>query len=112
MPKYDGVNVTLGGAEYTVPPLTLGAIRRLMPRINAMSGAKDGTLNGDMLDAISEVAHAALVRNYPEMTRETLDDLIDLKNVQSLTMAIMGASGLVQVKADQGEAEGPTPTGI
>lgn len=90
MTQIKGVPIELGGATYVVPPLTLGALEQLMPRIQAF----DGTMNGEQIATVLDCAHAALKRNYPDMSRETLAELVDLGNFGALFEAIMNASGL------------------
>ena len=102
-----GVELTFaGGKQMTIPPLSLGALEQLLDRINdVMAGGKmDATSIGTVIDA----AHAALKRNYPELTREQVGDLVDLGNMREVLEATMSASGLEAKPVDaSGEALAP-----
>lgn len=97
-PRFSGVVVVLEGAEYTVPPLGMRALRELLPRIRALE-LIDGIPSD--LSVFVDVAHAALTRNYPAMERDWLEDVIDVSNVNALAEACFGkASGLVPARAE------------
>lgn len=106
--KHAGITVNIGGTDYVVPPLTLGAIKRLMPKIEAMatSLAADGKMRPESMDSIVEVVHAALLRNYPDMTLQELEDMLDVKNIADIMQAVLGVSGLERKAAGSGEAQG------
>ena len=74
-----GVAVMMGGREWTVPPLTLGQLRRLMPKVRQLSeiGAQMGETQ---IGVLVEIVAAALQRNYPDITAETVENLLDLGN--------------------------------
>lgn len=90
----DGVKLNLGGVEYVIPPLSLGAVRRLMPKIEKLTGNVDITaMSGELLDAIAEIICAAMQRNYPDMTQEKVLDVLDMKNMGQVIGAVLGQSG-------------------
>lgn len=90
----DGVKIKMGGKEYEVPALSFGQLRRLMPKIASLS-AIGADIQPEQMDAITEIVHAALSRNYPDITREAVEDMIDLRNAGAVISAVMGQSGLV-----------------
>lgn len=90
----DGASVKMGGKEYTIPPLTFRHIQKLEPLINSI-GQIQGTPTEKQMDAVAEIVHMAMSRNYPEMKREDVLDLLDLGNLKSVLDAVMGISGLV-----------------
>lgn len=106
---FKGTKVELGGKEYVVPSLTLDQVEAFIA---------DGTIdrvpqNGltyihvaESRQALVDVSHAALSRNYPNITREEIRAGLDLSSVSALVDAVMGASGLI-VRAASGEARGP-----
>lgn len=111
MALLEGQKLNLGGRDFIVPPLNIKALRILGPRFNQLQKIADSgdlaeMFNGDNLDTLVDVVHAAIVRNYPDVTREEMEDLIDLANLQPLFMSICGQSGLQQ-KGPRGEAKGP-----
>jgi len=91
----EGEEVSLGGTKYTVPALTLGQIRRMKDKIQALATLNPMTADDGNFNDFLDVVHAALGRNYPDLTREQLVDLIDLRNVKPLMQAIVNASGFV-----------------
>ncbi|HFC8542720.1 TPA: hypothetical protein ACFP4Q_000834 [Neisseria weaveri] len=104
--KVNGVTVNLGGTDYVIPPLSLGALEQLQDKIGGIQG--DGNVNDvKQVSTVIDCAHAALKRNYPDMTREEVADLIDLSNMQDVFRAVMNVSGMVQ--AQGGEASGEVP---
>ena len=112
MALLEGIKVKLGTVEFTVPPLTIKALRILGPRFTelqkvAASGDAAALMQPENLDTIVEVAHAAIIRNHPEVTKEELEGLIDLSNLKDLFMAVCGQSGMRQ--AAPGEAPAPKP---
>ena len=100
-----GAKVMLRGQEFEIPPLTFGQIKRLTDKINSLSQIS-GNLTPDQASAILDVVHAAMSTNYPDMTLEKMEELLDLANLPTVVLAVMGQSGLI------GGAEGkPTAAG-
>lgn len=102
--KHKGIAVVMGGVEYTVPPLALGALEQLQDRVSKF--------NGDIRDAeqvatVIDAAHSALKRNYPETTRDDVADMIDVGNMAEVFEAVMDVSGLKRKAIEAGEAQEP-----
>jgi hypothetical protein len=89
----DGVALRMGGREWIVPPLTLGQMRRLLPRIAQLKdfGAEMGEVE---IDVIVDLVAAALSRNYPGVTPQQVAELVDLGNAREVVQAILTGSGL------------------
>ena len=104
MALFDGTKVNLGGRDFILPPLTLKALRQLGPKIGLL-GSLSGMPTEEQIDAMIEVAHASISRNYPEITLDELGDLLDLGNLQDVFPAVMAASGLA--KLPEGKAASP-----
>jgi hypothetical protein len=102
--KFDGVTVKLGGVEYVIPPLNFRALRTIGPRVAGL-GSINRIPTEDDLRLITEIVLAALSRNYPEMTAEMLEDLIDVGNMSVLLQAVMGVSGLDRPKDERAAME-------
>jgi hypothetical protein len=102
-PRFAGQDVNLGGTNFVVPPLALGALKTLLPKIQKLSIGADGVPDLSQVEDLLEVCLAALRRNYPELTLVELVDIVDLVNFQPLVKAVMGQSGLV---VTSGGAEG------
>ena len=85
----------MGEVEYTIAPLTFKQLRTLQPKIDLIS-KMDGTPTPEQMDAVVDVIHASVTRNHPDVTKEQIDDVLDLGNVQLAMASVMGASGLVK----------------
>lgn len=88
-----GVTVEMGGEEWVIPPLTLGAIEDMQEELSALA-----TLDPKaQFAAMATVIHTAMQRNYPDLTLDRLKrDLLDMGNIFEVTDAVMGASGMVK----------------
>jgi len=98
-PCFDGQLIKLGNREFVIPPLNWRRIRKLMPILERMKGITAGgglTITEPMLDDCLTVIYEAVSRNYPDITRDELEDLVDLGNAPKVIMAVMGLSGLLQ----------------
>lgn len=101
-PRFAGQAVNLGGTTYVVPPLALGALRQLLPKIKALTLGEDSLPDLSQVADLLEICLAALRRNYPAMTLDELADIVDLVNFKPLVAAVMGQSGLEIQAAPEG----------
>jgi hypothetical protein len=97
MLRFRGTDVTLGGETYTIPPLTLAALEVLGPKFEALMGLREAGRMQDLfrpesIATIAELAHACLVRNYPDMTLQDVKELIDLASLPDVFGAIVAQS--------------------
>lgn len=101
-----GISYPFPGKQLVIPPLSLGDLEQLLDRINAIvAGGMDRGSIGTVIDA----THAALRRNYPDMLREEVAGLLDLRNMRDVLNAVMSASGMeAQPVNDQGEVPAPS----
>jgi hypothetical protein len=98
-----GVAVLMGGQEWTIPPLTLGQLRRLMPKVRQLS--ESGAQMGEtQIAVLIEIVAAALQRNYPDITAEAIENLLDLGNAGTVLNAVLTGSGLKPRTRPSGEA--------
>lgn len=86
----DGVTIRLGRRDFVVPPLNLRAVRKVEKLLPVLEG-RPGEVS--FLDAAVEVLHLAILRNYPEVTRDEVEDMVDLGNLPRLIEAVMNVSG-------------------
>ena len=91
-PRYAGVQVQLGGTAYVLPPLTLGALEEFDERIKAFEAAP----LVEQVQTVVDLVHRALKRNYPELQRAELTELMDVSNMFDLFVAVLRVSGLIQ----------------
>ena len=93
-----------GGRVYTIPPLSLGALEGLQKRLGNLSTGNPGDASN--ISTVLDATHAALKRNYPDITRDEVADLIDLGNMSEVITAVMNIAGLQRRVSAPGE---PTP---
>jgi hypothetical protein len=101
-----GVTIAMGGRDWLVPPLTLGQLRRLMPKVRQLT--EIGTSMGEaQIDVLVEIVATALQRNYPDATAEMVENLLDLANASAVLNAVLTGSGLKLGDRRLGEAAAP-----
>jgi len=88
----DGIAVKLGGQEYTLAPLTIRQLKKLAPIFETLNQG-GGVIS--QLDAVIELLHASFSRNYPDMTKDQLEDLLDSRTAADAMKALKSLSGLV-----------------
>ena len=101
-----GVTIAMGGRDWLVPPLTLGQLRRLMPKVRQLSEI-GGSMGDAQISVLVEIVAAALQRNYPEATAEMVENLLDLGNASAVLNAVLTGSGLKLRDSRLGEAAAP-----
>lgn len=89
--KVKGIPFEFSDCTLAIPSLSLGAMERLQERLAGMS---DDMFDPENISTVIDTLHAALGRNYPDMTREEVADLIDLENMQEAMTCAMDISGL------------------
>ncbi len=94
--KFQGITITINGEERVAPPLTLGAMRKLLPLIKTLNIDKKGVPSDEDFGTMVAVVHASLVRNYPDITPQEIEDGLDMQEFLSCISAIMSVSGLQQ----------------
>jgi hypothetical protein len=89
-----GILIAIGGREYTVPPLTLGQIRRMSREISLFRADGLDLLSPEAITAVVTVITAALQRNYPDLTEEQVADMLDVASAVPTFIAVLTGSGL------------------
>ena len=104
-----GVVVMMGGREWTIPPLTLGQLRQLMPKVRQLSDI--GVQMGEtQIAVLVEIVTAALQRNYPDIVPDTVEELLDLGNATLVLSAVLTGSGLKSRETPLGKQPPPGQT--
>jgi hypothetical protein len=86
-----GAVITLGGTDYTVPPINIRV--SYMPEMDVLCKPEGEVPFGDYVKASSTVLFALMQRNYPDMTRDQFNDLIDLPMLRPIMSGMMQVSG-------------------
>lgn len=89
--KHQGIPFNFGGRVLVIPPLSLGAAENLQGRLSALD---EGAISAEYISTVIDSVHAALGRNYPDMMREEVAQLIDLENMQEVMACAMDVAGL------------------
>lgn len=92
--KHKGTPVDFAIGTLLIPPLSLAFIEQNAERLATFGQA------GELADSklVVDCLHGALVRNYPDMTRADVADLVDLGNMEEVMTAVMKRSGLVSAQ--------------
>jgi hypothetical protein len=107
-----GIPIEMGGRDWVVPPLTLGQLVALYDKIQEIAQLTAPDLSPAQVANFVEIVHAALARNYPEVTRELLrDELLDLGNARAVMVAILTGSGLRPAAPGEATAVAAPQTG-
>lgn len=108
--KVKGIPFPFSDCTLVIPPLSLGAMEQLQERLTGMSDVVSDPGN---ISTVIDTLHAALGRNYPDMTREEVANLVDLENMQEAMTCAMDVSGLKRkaLEAEQGDEPGEHSAG-
>lgn len=98
-PKFKGIPVELAGVVYIVPALALGSLETFQDR---MAGFKGG-LDKESVAFTLDITHAALKRNYPEITRAEVADAVGVDNMQEVLDAVLDVSGIKRKALEAGD---------
>jgi hypothetical protein len=95
-PKYEGQPVFMNGQEWIVPPLSLKDFRKHFKTLTDTDITAENVL--DKLCEKVPVLLAALQRNYPDLTAEQLEEMLDVVTFNKCVSAVTTGSGLRPVK--------------
>ncbi len=110
-PAVKGIPLDLGGKSYILPPsslATLEAFAKPLDEMNAVFAGQREMSVRDML-FVADFAHACLLRNYPQITREEVAQNIGLENVVDVMQMCLDTSGLMRKAHEDKAAATPAP---
>lgn len=103
-PRVKGTPIELGGETFVIPPLSLASIENHGDQIASsklMAADPSAMMNKGTIGLVIDLAFESLQRNYPDLTRAQVADMIDISNMQAVFEAIM----MISVpKPEPGEA--------
>lgn len=109
MAKIAGVNFDFGAETLIIPPLALGDLELLQERLAAL---QLGSLDPQSVSTVIDATLAALLRNYPDMTRARVAALIDLANMAQVIQCVMDVAGMYRkALADTDPGKAPAAPG-
>src|SRR6266853_946378 len=88
-PRFHGTPSTLGGRTFTIPPLSIRELRPLLPRIEKLK-AITSIPTAEDLDTVIDIVASAVQRNYPDVTRDEILELLDMSNAADLVRIALG----------------------
>jgi hypothetical protein len=87
--RIPGVELTLGGAAYVVPPLNAAAVKQYREQVASFfTGAVPD------IEIVCKLLHAALQRNYPDTKLDDVEAWVDYGNMLTIMDTVMNTSGL------------------
>lgn len=101
---YAGAPVRIGGRDFIVPPLSFGYIVKNGAKLR--SPDPSATVE-EIAQLHIEIAHAALRRNYPDLTIDEVGDMLDPNTSLALFESIKKASGYSSGEANLGTTPPP-----
>jgi hypothetical protein len=87
---YEGIKVRIGQRDYVVPQLSLGQAQRHPQAVQLSKDLNIRDHTAEELDEIVQIVHAAVSRNYPDVTADALLDGLDEQNIR---LALAAAAG-------------------
>lgn len=88
-----GKVIVIGGRELEVPPLNIVQLKKYSDVVNARIA--DDESGFDFMVKQSEVIHAAIQRNYPDIPLEWVQEHVDLANIREIYGAVMAINGIM-----------------
>lgn len=102
-----GLPMQIGGREFVIAPLTLGQLRRLMPKVKQLAQV-GANMSEAQIGTLVEIVTAAVQRNHPDVTVDTMENLLDLGNAGDVLTEVLSGAGLKL----RGEVTATSPTGV
>ncbi len=101
-----GAVLKFGDTEYTVPPINLRI--SYLPEMEVICKPEGEVAFLDYVKAASTVLFALLHRNYPDISRDQFDDMVDLPLLRPVMAGMLQVSGYaarpLEAKAEPVEA--------
>ena len=102
MVKVQGIPLALFGETYVIPPLSLGALEQLQDKLANFAG---DVRDGEQVKTVIDAAYLALRRNYPDIQRGQVAEMVDVGNMAEVFQAVMDVSGMKRKALESGEAQ-------
>lgn len=93
--KYPGVPVYMNGQNYYIPSLSTRDFRANYETLTAPATGDGGMV--EAFDRYVPIILLAVNRNYPEITKEQLEDWLDIYTFKLAIGAVQNASGMTPV---------------
>jgi hypothetical protein len=87
-----GVKVRVGSLDLIVPALSMKQARQFKPLIEKFPEFITRNPTDEEEAETVKLIHAAITRNYPDLTLDQFEDELDLNALPLLTQAVLGTS--------------------
>lgn len=109
-----GAILTFAGTDYTVPPINLRIGFAYKDQLEAVCKPEGEVPFSEYAEAAGSILFALFQRNYPDMTRDAFNDMIDLPVLRPIMNGMLHISGYVarplEVTASQAQAPQAEPS--
>ena len=102
---YEGQQIYMNGKVWTIPGLSVKHFRKFFAILAKSTEAapnasieEQARILNEGLDDRMPVILAAMQRNYPDLTQEQLEDMLDAANIVPIIQAISRGSGMRPAK--------------
>ena len=102
--KIKGIPVELDGRVWIVPGLTIGQMEAVGDeRLDTFGRLDPSKLGAGMAEQL-DILHAALSRNYPDLTVDELKEMVDTQSFLECCIAVMKLTGEGRTREDGEES--------
>ncbi len=101
-PLIPGLTINLSGQNYVLPPMNVDTLEAYWDMIQGWAQPPESLMQ--RLGEAAAVLHAALSRNYPELTLLEVKKALDWRNFVAIIDALLWCSGLARVEPGESEA--------
>ncbi|KZC23545.1 hypothetical protein RHOFW104T7_13160 [Rhodanobacter thiooxydans] len=88
-----GASINFGGTDYIVPPINLRVAYGMEEQIKTICKPEGEVDFADYVLAASAILFALMQRNYPDLSRDSFNDLIDLPMLRPIMAGMLQISG-------------------
>ena len=117
-----GTPIRLGTKNYVCPALNLKGMKlfkdelRLLQNGVPVDQQSDNEATEQYMQTLVTVTHAALLRNYPDVTTDDIEEGLDFNNLKTVALAVLGVSGFKTLTEEEARThlegtESGEPTG-
>lgn len=91
--KIPGIDFDFGGGRvFALAPLTLGTLENMQAKLADLSVID--AMQPASIATIVDATHSSLQRNYPQITRAEVGELVDVGNMYEVIACVLDVAGL------------------
>jgi hypothetical protein len=95
-----GIQIEFGGRALILAPMNFATLEVMQERLTAWKGGMDVESRTTVVDCVL----ASLQRNHPDVTREFVQQYLDVANMVELMSMVMDVGGLKRKEIEAGKA--------